>query len=112
MSELPSLFPVWKRWAGCVVGEVWTRALWVGSDGRQLVGYLSLLNGQAKFSARWEENGVFVMDIIGPFHAEGIGSLARAVQWAEWLVSDLGGEPRKRSVRRRRSVKVEEKEAA
>ena len=96
------LFPVWTKWDGCIVGEVWRRVLRQGDGSRQLVGFLSLLNGHAKFSARWEEHGVFVMDLIGPFQCEGVSSLSRAVTWAEWLIFDMGGEQRKRAPRRKR----------
>jgi len=112
VSGSPSLFPVWHRWQGCIVGEVWNRVLWQGENGRQLVGYLSLVSGSAKFSARWEESGVFVADLVGPYHATGISSFARAVQWAEWIVSDMGGEARKRSPRRNRKQKTLEVAAA
>ena len=104
-----ALFPVWTKWDGCVIGEVWRRVLFVRqSDGDVLMGYLSLLNGQANFNANWEEpDGRFVFESVGPFHAEGISSSGRAVQWAEWLIADMGGEQRQRAPRRKRSLAKE-----
>lgn len=102
MSENPALFPVWSRWSGCVArqSQIFTRVIHARSDSDQLVAFLTLHNGTATFSARWESSGSLVCPLVAPLKAEGIASLARAMEWAEWQIKDMGGKPRKRAPRR------------
>ena len=107
------LFPCWKKIAVGRNIPVYQRVVWLNSEmGRSLVAFLSLVGTQARLTVRWEECGAMVCPIVSN-SADGISSLSRAFQWAEWQISDLDSEvePRKRSKKASKSASVE-KEAA
>ncbi len=93
------LFPCWKRVQEAKkLPAFFTRLLWVSDvQDRRLVAYLSLVTDQARLVVRWEENGVMVAPVLSK-PADGISTLGRAMQWAEWIISDLeaSAQPRKR----------------
>lgn len=93
-----ALFPVWQRWSGCVF-PVYRRVIYqVPDTDRQVVGYLSLSGDVAHLTLRWDERDQLVA-VVWSGRAEGIGSLPRAIQWAEWVCADRvsGGPPRRRA---------------
>lgn len=109
-----ALFPVWQKVQDHPKLPIfYRRALWVGpSSSRAVVACLSLVSDQARLVLRIEEPGCPVLPVLSK-PADGISSLSRAIQWAEWVISDFeaGSAPRKRS---RKSPKLAtiEKEAA
>lgn len=87
----PALFPVWQEWAGCTVGRSFKRVLVSRSDSEQLVALLTILHDRAQVLLRWEaRDGTMVCPISEPYRADGVTSVPRAMQWAEWVLSDLG----------------------
>ena len=83
-----SLFPVWQR---CQLYKnlpvFFRRVLFAGPGNRSVHGVLSLVGDQARLSITYEEPGQNPVLIQGK-GSEGVGSLARAMQWAEWVISD------------------------
>lgn len=107
MSEI-SLFPCWQR-----VQEhprlpvFYKRVLFASESGRNVEAVLSLVGDQARITVTLSEKDVKPLVIVSK-GSEGVSSLARAMTWAEWVISDYEAtqEPVKRSKRGARKVSV------
>lgn len=109
MNSAPFLFPVWQLWAGSVV-PVHRRIVWQSDEStRQFVAYLGIVRGKATLTIRAEEDDLMVVS-VGRWEADGLGSLARSMTWAEWVISDVLSEQTPR--RSRKGGAKRHKEAA
>ena len=83
-----SLFPCWQRFQGHPNLPVfYRRVLFASPCGRSVHALLSLVGDQCRVSITLEEQNQKPLLIVTK-GAEGIGSLARGMNWAEWVVSD------------------------
>ena len=88
MSDL-ALFPCWQRVQEHPRLPVFhKRVLFASDSGRNVEAVLSLVGDQSRITVTLTEPDIKPLVIVSK-GSEGIGSLARAMQWAEWVISDF-----------------------
>lgn len=103
-----SLFPCWQRHQEHPKLPVFhKRLLFASESGRNVEAVLSLVGDQGRITLTLTEKDQHPLVIVSK-GSEGLSSLARAMNWAEWVISDFEAtqEAPKRSKRGSRRVSV------
>lgn len=110
MTTESLLFPVWKTVKSArSLPPYYTRLLWLSDkSNRSLVAYLTNSLDKATLVIVWEESGERVVPVFEK-ETEGVSTLGRAMQWAEWIISDFEADsrPRRRASKKAQTGKLE-----